>query len=255
MNSANSLLKMANNNYTLVTATTSSMALSLIQKISNHKNLIIHARTEEVLNDKLPISTSNNDIKKWICDFNEVENIKPSLSNLLASNEIFIDEFVHFAGILGIGAVKNIPIQTSKKIFDVNFFSALEIIRVLISNVNKKSVKNIVLISALSSLFGDKGNSLYVASKSALDGLVRSLSLELAPQTRINSVLPGGVYTQMTAKVMEKDSRLLTNNPLGAGDVSDVTDLVEFLLSDRSRWITGQNLVIDGGRSRNIFDT
>ncbi len=246
---------MENNNYTLVTAATSSMALNLIQKTSNNKKLIIHARSEEVLNEKLPILSRNPNIKKWICDFSEVENIKSSLSNLLLSNEITIDEFVHFAGILGIGAVKNIPIQTSKKIFDVNFFSALEIIKVLISNTNKKSVKNIVLISALSSLFGDKGNSLYVASKSALDGLVRSLSLELAPQTRINSILPGGVYTHMTSKVMEKDSKLLINNPLGAGNISDVTDFVEFLLSDKSRWITGQNLVIDGGRSRNIFET
>ena len=89
-------------------------------------------------------------------------------------------------------------------------------------NVMTCHFENIILISSLSSMFGEKGNSLYVSSKSSLDGLVRSLSLELAPLVRINSVLPGGINTKMTSTALPKDSELFKNYPLGEGRSLDV---------------------------------
>ena len=102
-------------------------------------------------------------------------------------------------------------------------------------------------------MFGEKGNTLYVASKSALDGLVRSLSVELAPSVRINSILPGGINTKMTSTALPEDFVLLKNYPLGEGKSLDVVNYIEFLLSEKSRWVTGQNVVVDGGKSRTIF--
>ncbi|MGK0447099.1 MAG: NAD(P)-dependent dehydrogenase (short-subunit alcohol dehydrogenase family) [Polaribacter sp.] len=241
------------NNFLLITSATSSIAIELINSFIEPKNLVLHARNEielDLIIARLPIS---HNIIKWIYDFNEIDNLAIDLKQFISDNNININEFVHFSGVLSLGSIRTISLSKSLKIFNINFFSALEIIRILISKTNTKAVKNIVLISSLSSMFGEKGNSLYVSSKSALDGLVRSLSLELAPLVRINSVLPGGINTKMTSAALPKDSALLKNYPLGEGQCLDVVNYIEFLLSEKSRWITGQNVVIDGGKSRTIF--
>ena len=77
----------------------------------------------------------------------------------------------------------------------------------------------------------------------------------LAPNVRINSVLPGAVQTQMTQSIFENEEvakRMLVTYPLGLGRPEDVYNAVSFLLSDKARWITGQQLVVDGGRIINI---
>ena len=88
--------------------------------------------------------------------------------------------------------------------------------------------------------------------KGAIDAFMRSLAVELAPDTMVNSILPGIVATQMAAEWMERpDYRRLIEDrvPLGAGTVEDVVHAVAFMLSDEARWITGQQCVLDGGRS------
>ena len=102
---------------------------------------------------------------------------------------------------------------------------------------------------------GAKAFNVYSASKAALDALMRSLAVELAPNVRLNSVLPGAIQTRMTDHIF-KDAELLNrmtkDYPLGVGYPSDIFEMVRFLISDESRWITGQQFVVDGGRSINI---
>jgi NAD(P)-dependent dehydrogenase (short-subunit alcohol dehydrogenase family) len=95
----------------------------------------------------------------------------------------------------------------------------------------------------------------YCASKGALDAYMRALAVELAPNVRVNSVLPGGVRTPMTESMFadaEWVERVQSQYPLGLGTEGDIADSVEFLLSDGARWVTGQQLVVDGGRTVNI---
>ena len=97
--------------------------------------------------------------------------------------------------------------------------------------------------------------STYGASKAALDGLMRSLAVELAPKVRVNSVLPGAVITEMTKSIFENEEvsqRMSAQYPLGIGLPNDIAEAVSFLVSDHARWITGQQLTVDGGRSINI---
>ena len=84
---------------------------------------------------------------------------------------------------------------------------------------------------------------------------MRSLAVELAPHVRVNSVLPGGVRTRMTENMYQDEeliSRMAATYPLGLGNVSDISQAVRFLLSDEARWITGQQLTVDGGRTINV---
>lgn len=239
--------------FLLITSATSSFAVELINSFHEPKNLLLHARNElelDLLIKKLPIQ---HNIVRWIYDFEEIDDLGETLKQCIKANNLNVSEFIHFSGVLSLGLIRTISLSRSLKTFNVNFFSALEIIRVLTSKTNEKAIKNIILISSLSSLFGERGNSLYVSSKSALDGLVRSLSLELAPSVRINSILPGGINTKMNAIALLNDPDMLNNYPLGEGHSLDVVNYIDFLLSEKSRWITGQNVIVDGGRSRNIF--
>jgi NAD(P)-dependent dehydrogenase (short-subunit alcohol dehydrogenase family) len=144
----------------------------------------------------------------------------------------------------------------AREIMNVNFFSAAEITRLLLKKkINHLQLRNIVFVSSTASKFGAKGLNLYCATKGALDSLMRALAVELAPEIRINSVLPGGVRTSMTESMFadpQLAARLGADYPLGPGNISDIAAAVEFLLSDKARWVTGQQFTVDGGRTVNI---
>jgi NAD(P)-dependent dehydrogenase (short-subunit alcohol dehydrogenase family) len=139
------------------------------------------------------------------------------------------------------------------QVFNVNLFSAMEIIRPLTQKrVNKGVLRTITFISSISSRLGGKGNAIYSASKGAVNALTFALAAELAPAVRVNAVLPGIVETEMTKQYFAKPdfmAAVQATYPLGLGRPEDVADAVEFLSSDRARWITGQEIVVDGGKS------
>ena len=129
------------------------------------------------------------------------------------------------------------------------------ITKTLVGRKNQKALESAVFISSNISNFGAKAFSVYSSAKSGLDGLMRSLSVELAPEVRINSVLPGSVRTRMTEHIYENEeviNRMVETYPLGLGDTNDIYQAVRFLLSKEARWITGQQLTVDGGRTVNV---
>jgi NAD(P)-dependent dehydrogenase (short-subunit alcohol dehydrogenase family) len=140
--------------------------------------------------------------------------------------------------------------------FNINTISAALLTKVLMKKkVNHGMLKSIVFISSNISNFGAKAFSAYAASKAATDGLMRCLAVELAPDVRVNSVLPGGLRTGMTEHLYENTElieRMNNTYPLGPGKTGDIYAAVNFLLSDEARWITGHQLVVDGGRTINI---
>ena len=187
----------------------------------------------------------------WHCDFaTERESIMQSLIDLLKKNDAVVDQYIHFAGITKLLPLKTFSIQNIDLIFNVNFFSILEIMKALLKKTNGKALDNVILISAMVSQRGNVGNSVYAASKGAINSLVYTLARELAPDIRINALLPGAIETPMS-KNLDPDyvAEMTRDTPLGWGQPQSVIDYVEFLMSEKSRWITGQTLFVDGGRS------
>lgn len=111
----------------------------------------------------------------------------------------------------------------------------------------------IVLISSLAAHEGAAGHSAYAAAKGALEGFLPSAAAELADKKiRINIVVPGVIKTEMSAGFIDKLSEeqrisLEESYPLGLGEPSDVSKVIEFLIGDDSKWITGQKIIVDGG--------
>ena len=167
-----------------------------------------------------------------------------------------LNGIAHFAGMAKLYPLRATSLEIIKEIFELNFFSSYEIVRVM----NDKRFKNqdefsIVLTSSISSIRSFEGLSAYGMSKGAVNSLVVSSALELAKNNvRINSILPGHIETSMTNNLAELQSEeykneLINSYPLGEGTPEDVAKLTVFLLSNSSKWITGQNIVVDGGRT------
>ena len=97
--------------------------------------------------------------------------------------------------------------------------------------------------------------SLYSSSKSACLGLIRSSAIEFAKHNiRVNSISPGTINNKMFKKYKNKIHKskiddLIKRYPLGLGNNLDINLCIEYLISDKNKWLTGQNIVLDGGFS------
>lgn len=238
--------------YTIITGATSGIGLDLARRLSNERNLILIGRNEEKLDAVIAQAGDGHRALKLVCDLDADRRLLASrLSDLILKDGLQIDALVHCAGTSKVMPFRQADADTIDTIFNVNILSVMELIRPLIKKENKGALKNILLVSSLASIRGEKGNAVYAASKGALNALAITLAKELAPKVRVNSISPGTVATPMTHDFLQTEAGAahLQNYPLGVGHCEDITNLIAFLLSDEARWITGQNIVIDGGRS------
>jgi NAD(P)-dependent dehydrogenase (short-subunit alcohol dehydrogenase family) len=164
--------------------------------------------------------------------------------------------FVHSAGIEQTILIQQLSTLNLKNIFDINVFSAIEFVKIITKKKYRDDSQSIVLISSVMGVVGNKGLVSYSASKGAVISMVRSMALELSYKNiRVNALSPGHISdSEMSvvkeAKLSEEANvRIRDNHPLGLGSCNDVALAVRFLLSQDSKWITGQNIIIDGGYS------
>jgi NAD(P)-dependent dehydrogenase (short-subunit alcohol dehydrogenase family) len=153
-------------------------------------------------------------------------------------------------------------IETSEEAFSrimaVNVWGAIHASQAFAPAMRDARRGSIVTVSSITGIVGAPGMAAYAASKGALITFTRTLALELAPaQVRVNCVCPASIDTAMlqdSFKRMGDPERARANNikrhPLGRlGSPADVANLILFLASDESSWITGSTYVIDGGAS------
>jgi NAD(P)-dependent dehydrogenase (short-subunit alcohol dehydrogenase family) len=238
--------------YTIITGATSGIGLDLSKRLAKERNVILVGRNQDKLDFAISQVSDKHHVLGFACDLDsDRKAIATQLSEFILTNSIQIDSFVHCAGTSKVMAIRQAVTESVDTIFNVNILSAIEFIKLLLKKENKGALRNILLISSLASVRGEKGNSIYAASKGALNSLAVTLAKELAPKVRVNSISPGTVETPMTQDFIatETGEKHLKDYPLGVGHCEDITNLACFLLSDSARWITGQNIIIDGGRS------
>lgn len=244
------------NMYVLLTGASSGIGREMAVKLSAGHRLILNGRNQERLEQTLRSCSEPERHLIWARDLSKVETLGGDLASFLVEHSATVCGFIHSAAILKILPLRSLGLALTREIFDTNFFSAMEITTALMKKkVNHGGLRNIVFISSIASKYGAKGFSAYCASKGALDSLMKALAVELAPEVRVNSVLPGGVRTKMTETIFDDpdmEAAFQRDYPLGIGNPEDVIHAVEFLISNEARWITGQQMVVDGGRTANI---
>jgi NAD(P)-dependent dehydrogenase (short-subunit alcohol dehydrogenase family) len=242
--------------YILLTGASFGIGRCLAINLSNDYNIILHGRNIERLQETKSLCCKDNSHLLFSLDLVKVDEIESVFSKFIIDNNIEVTHFVHCAGFMKMLPLKMVTIDNINTTFATNVISAMLLTKVLIQRkINNNSLKSVVFVSSNISNFGAKAFSVYAASKGALDSLMRCLAIELSPKIRINSVLPGAIKTAMTETIFEnKESleRMLLTYPLGLGKPEDIYEMVNFLLSEKSRWITGQQFTIDGGRTINI---
>jgi NAD(P)-dependent dehydrogenase (short-subunit alcohol dehydrogenase family) len=247
---------MNSENYILVTGSSSGIGKEIAVMLSKSYNVILHGRDTKRLSEVLSLCSKENGQIIWQQDLNISNEIETSLTKLISLNNIFIEKFVHCAGYMKMAPLKVASLEVLNKTFNTNVISASLICKVLTSKkINNSQLSASVFISSNISNMGAGGLSTYGASKGALDTLMRCLAVELAPKVRFNSVLPGAIPTEMTQNIFQNEeviNRMFATYPLGLGEPNDIFNMVSFLLFEKSKWVTGQQFTVDGGRSINI---
>ena len=166
-----------------------------------------------------------------------------------------LDGVASNAGIVPSLLAKFSDIKEAERIFNVNTLSHIHLVQQLVAQKKLNKGASIVFTSSMSGVFcGLPGGSLYGASKAALVGYSKALAIELAPRgIRVNTIHPGMIVTPLTKgtalsqDVLDEDAK---NYPLGRyGKPEEVAAAYVYLLSDATVWMTGSQLLLDGGYS------
>lgn len=158
------------------------------------------------------------------------------------------------AGVTALNPLRTITYEYLTNIFNINYFAPIMMIKSIGDKRNNVGLgTSIVTISSIDAILNSKGQSVYGASKAALSASVKALSRELTQQNgvRINAVLPSMIKTPMTLQVEDLDDNKADIEsglyPFGLGEPNDVANMIVYLLSDKAKFISGQNYVIDSG--------
>lgn len=187
-------------------------------------------------------------------DLEDVDAIANQIK-LISTSFGKIDGFVHAAGLGDVRPLKMTTPTFLNRVFNVNFVSFIEIIRVINSPKIRNEALRIVGISATGAFLGNATKTAYCASKAAMNAAVRCLAKELANKdVRINTVAPGATYSKMMDDIIdlpggaEALDKITERQFLGVCKPEDIADAVLFLLSEESRMISGSCLPVDGGK-------
>ncbi len=183
-----------------------------------------------------------------MCDLSDLSSL-PSLVSGISS----IDGAVLNAGISKIVPVKNIKESDINEVLRINTVSQILLFKELLKQKKIMNNVSVVFNSSMAGLGENAiGTSLYAASKSAICGFTKGAALELASKgIRVNTVCPGKIKTELLNSLSyfeNKSNEDVSHYPLGRiGEPCDIARAIVFLLSDASSWITGIDLVVDGG--------
>ena len=182
-----------------------------------------------------------------VSDFDQTKDMVKTVTEALGE----IDALVNNAGITRDKLLLRMNGEDFEQVLRVNTLGTFNCTKHVARAMMKQKHGSIVNLSSVVSLSGNMGQANYSASKGAVNSFTKTAAKELALYNiRVNAVAPGFIKTDMTDAIPEAErNAMIASIPLARiGDVADVANLVDFLVSDKSSYITGQVISVDGGR-------
>ena len=233
----------------LITGATGGIGKSIVKSFDgNNNNLFLIGTNEKKLNafsQELESST-----KYLACDFNDYRNVKNIITKINEELDNKIDILINNAGITRDNLTLRMKEDEWNDVINLNlntaFFLTKEILRFMVKN----RYGRIINISSVVGSSGNLGQANYAASKAGLEGMTKSIALEVASRgITANCIAPGFIKTAMTSELLEKyEDNIINNIPIKRiGVPDDISSLTKFLASDKASYITGQTFHVNGG--------
>ena len=236
----------------MITGATRGIGKQIALTLANEGyNIVLNYRTE---NDELKQLKNEIENKKVKCltvqgDVTNFEDCKQMIESAIKEFGK-VDVLVNNAGITKDMLLARMKEEDFKQVIDVNLVGTFNMTKNVISYMMKARSGRIINISSVVGIAGNAGQTNYSASKAGIIGFTKSLAKEVASRNiLVNAVAPGFIETNMTEVLkQEVKDEIAKNIPLKRmGTAKDVANVVEFLTSDLSSYITGQVINIDGG--------
>ena len=222
----------------LIIGGSSGVGQSLVKRLKANNNLISTYH-------KNPQENSEN------VNFYEYDVISGSPSNLQIPEAL--DSIIYCPGTINLKPFNRYTEDELIDDFKINVLGFLKILSAFKRHLLNTDNPSIVLFSSVAAQKGIAYHTQVACSKGAIESLTKTLAAELAPKIRVNAIAPSLLNTPLADKFLNSELKIKNNierHPLKKiGEANDISSMVEFLISDNAKWITGQVINIDGGLS------
>ena len=224
----------------LVIGGSSGIGLSIVNQLVNTGNNVYSTYFSNELNQ---LNQKANYIK-YNASTDEID---------LAHVPDTLDGFVYCPGSISLKPFKRIKSEDLIEDFRLNVVGAITSLQKALPKLLNAEKSSVVLFSSVAVKTGFNFHSQVTTCKGAIEGLAISLAAEFAPKIRVNTISPSLTNTKLSKKLLSNEDKVNANkerHPLKQiGNPDEISELACFLLSDKSSWITGQNIIADGGIS------
>ncbi|MFE3575520.1 3-oxoacyl-ACP reductase FabG [Lysinibacillus sp. NPDC059133] len=196
----------------------------------------------------MKIEEENNNVYSFQADVSDYELAK-NIIKTICEKHGKIDCLINNAGITKDKTISFMDQKSWNSVIETNLNGTFNYSKFALKEMCKRKSGVVINISSISGVIGIPGQTNYSASKAGIISLTRTLAKEVgAYGVRVNVISPGFINTEMTENINKE--KFLPNITLGRfGETKDITGVIRFLSSDESLYITGQNLIVDGGLS------
>ena len=214
------------------------IGLPLVKILNKEFNVHVACRT----NDQLQSENVN---------FIKFDALNDEFDNSLIPDDIH--GFVYLPGSINLRPFKGLSVEAFKQDLEINLISLIKVLKTVMPKLVAADNSSIVLMSTVAVQRGMPFHSSVSASKGAIEGLTKSLAAEYAPKIRVNAVAPSIVDTPLANRFLNNDLKIeksAQKHPMKrVGNSADIAETINFLLSEKSSWMTGQIIGVDGGTS------
>lgn len=214
------------------------IGFAIAKELQYENNVYICSRTSENIAD-MNIIHIPFDVTTAILDISKLPDV--------------IDGLVFCPGSINLRPFKGLKIETFESDLQINFLSLVKVLHSVLPNLTASNQSSIVLFSSVAASMGLPFHTSVAAAKGAIEGFAKALAAEYAPKIRVNVIAPSLTDTPLADKFLNNEAKReksAERHPLKRfGTSEDIAQMANFLLSDKSSWISGQIFHVDGGMS------